>query len=39
MVTLRHYIIEALLNIIENKKQNIAFLIFLLLSFIGIIIT
>ena len=39
MTTLHYYLKEALLNIIENKRQNFAFLVFLSLSFIGIIIT
>ncbi|EFD0823673.1 dispersin export ABC transporter permease subunit AatP, partial [Escherichia coli] len=34
-----YYLKEALLNIIENRRQNFAFLVFLSLSFIGIIIT
>ncbi|ELW9076214.1 dispersin export ABC transporter permease subunit AatP [Escherichia coli] len=39
MTTLHYYLKEALLNIIENRRQNFAFLVFLSLSFIGIIIT
>ncbi|HFG3530887.1 TPA: permease, partial [Escherichia coli] len=33
------YINDALLNIYENKKQMLSFVVFLTLSFIGIIIT
>ena len=39
MTTLHYYLKEALLNIIENRRQNFAFIVFLSLSFIGIIIT
>ena len=39
MTTLHYYLKEALLNIIENRRQNFAFLVFLSLSFIGVIIT
>ncbi|MES4210962.1 FtsX-like permease family protein [Escherichia coli] len=37
--TVYYYLTEALLNIFENKKQNLAFMLFLSLSFVGIIIT
>ncbi|EPG2858730.1 permease, partial [Escherichia coli] len=34
--TVYYYLTEALLNIFENKKQNLAFMLFLSLSFVGI---
>ncbi|MWF88702.1 permease, partial [Escherichia coli] len=37
--TVYYYLTEALLNIFENKKQNLAFMLFLSLSFVVIIIT